>query len=196
MTSFMPKAISLHFHIIPEKPGYVINVETKKEYSLYDILTKILVYEDRVIYWFFNYGNELKKFQDAAFVVLQIAVSQIEGMEQYRKGQSSKKQSPQFFLSGMSRIFSLTTSETQQLTNADFYGQVRCGLFHDGMTRDKVIIEPDYNLPIEFKTDTIFIGPKKFFDAVYQDFINYIAELKNPANAQLRNDFEQFWDNR
>src|SRR6266446_5207747 len=100
-------AVSLNFKRYSDCPGVVIDFRTKREYPEHDIETKILVYEDRVKGWFFQYGQMLQKHHDAGFVVLQIALAQIEGIEQYRSGASSEGQSNKFLRSGLTRIFSL-----------------------------------------------------------------------------------------
>lgn len=185
-------AISLNFRKYPDRPGVVVDSRTGREYLIQDIETKILVYEDRVIGWFLQYGRILQQHHDAAFVVLQVALAQIEGVEQYRSGKSSKGKEGQFFRSGIKRIFSLTNSDDPWLEN--FYKLVRCGLFHDGMTRAGVWIENRFDQSLEFDGTHIRISPNKFFDAVSNDFAAYIVELR--ANAELRAAFQKKWDEK
>ena len=93
---------------------------------------------------------------DAGFVVLQIATAQIEGIEQYRRGKSSRNRSQGFFCDGLKRIFSLTAKDDTWL--CEFYDLCRCGLLHDGMTRGRVIIENDFPLPLEYKDNCILVS--------------------------------------
>ena len=44
------------------------------------------------------------------FVVLQIAMAQIEGIEQYYTGKSSENESAKFFIAGMKRIYPWLTA--------------------------------------------------------------------------------------
>lgn len=80
--------------------------------------TKILVYEDMVKTWFLEVGkylslkNKVKlngeefSTNEAGFVILQIAISYIEGNQQYREGKSSfPRDSENFFITGFRRIF-------------------------------------------------------------------------------------------
>ncbi len=187
-------AVSLNFKHYSRKPGIVVDSRTNEEY-IYDSLdTKILVYEDRVTGWFFHYGRHLQSHHDAGFVVLQVALAQIEGIEQYRQGQSSDNQSGRFFREGLKRIFRLDKSSDAWLKN--FYTLVRCGLFHDGMTRSQVWIENRFNVPLDYDGSHILISPNKFLNAVMEDFTHYIAELKNPLNVDLREAFQRNWDRR
>ena len=105
----------------PEGPTLDIN----------DIGTKILIYEDRVNGWFLDIARQLNAIADTGFVILSIAISYIEGNQQYREGCSSKNQSGQFFTRGMLRIF----DGLDESISSEIYKQVRCGLFHDGMTQ-------------------------------------------------------------
>jgi hypothetical protein len=157
-------AISPNFKIYADGPGVVVDFRTKREYLKNETQTKILVYEDRVTGWFLNYGRMLQEHHNAAFVVLQVALAQVEGIEQYHRGESSEGQSSDFFRSGLKKIFSLTDADDPWLW--DFYRFVRCGLFHDGMTRPRVLIENRFPRALEFDGKCIRISPNKFLDAV------------------------------
>ncbi len=181
-------AISLNFKAYSDRPDVVVDSRTKQEYPTGAVDTSILVYEDRVKGWFLDYGHMLQGHHNAGFVVLQIAIAQIEGIEQYRRGVSSHNRSKDFFCDGMKRIFSLTATDDPWLN--EFYDLCRCGLFHDGMTRDRVLIENRFPKALEYKDNCIRVSPNKFLDAVSADFSHYIEELKDPANEDLRVAFE------
>ena len=138
--------------------------------------------------------NEDFDTNEAGFVILQIAISYIEGNQQYRKGRSSKdgRESKAFFIDGLRRIFSLKGKHNKTLDN--FYQQVRCGLFHDGMTRKLVMIDGNYNEPIEISAKSIKINPYKFLRCIEIDFEKYIHDLKR--DAKLQKDFLKFWNER
>ena len=133
----------------------------------------------------------MKEHHDAAFVVLQIALAQIEGIEQHRRGASSKSDSSGFFRTGLKRIFSFDESADAWLD--EFYGLVRCGLVHDGMTRQRVDIDNRYPSALEYDGTWIRVSPNKFLDAVRSYFEEYIADLKDPNNADLRDAFRRKW---
>ena len=156
-----------------------------------NINTKILVYEDRVKEWFFEVGKRLKRDNEAGFVILQIALSYIEGNQQYRRGESSDRNSREFFKEGIKQIF----PELNQITNVDsmlnsFYKQVRCGLFHDGITGRFVTISGNFPEALEISDTEIKINPHKFLDKIIEDFDNYVSLLKDGGNSTLRNNFE------
>jgi hypothetical protein len=153
-----------------------------------NIETKILVYEDRVKAWFLDIANELKKNNEAGFIILQIAVGYIEGNQQFREGKESKSASEKFFIKGMSRIFKRRGKNYKSFLK-DFYKSVRCGLFHDGMTRGNVTISGQFKKDLRFSKREIKINPHKFLDTIYKDFENYIKQLKNKNNRKLRKNF-------
>ena len=159
-----------------------------------DIDDKIKIYERQVKGWFLNRASRFLRGKDNGFVILMIAISYIEGNEEFRNGVSSNGRSREFFVSGIRRIFSIE-AQTNQLN--DFYNQIRCGLFHSGMTRNKVIIIDDSNSQIiDFsENETIKINYRKFLHKIRIDFNRYLKILKNSENISERNRFDQMFSN-
>ncbi len=189
-------AVSPHFKQYSDRTDVLVDDRSQKEYPIYDVDTAILVYEDSVRGWFLSYGESLRKDQNAGFVTLQIAVSQIEGMQQYRRGESSESgkgtpgRSKDFFCEGMRRIFSLDQAADGWL--ALFYQSCRCGLFHNGMTGRMVVISREFAEAIEYVNHMIQVNPDRFFDAVKNDFETYVHELKEKKDTRLRDAFRKF----
>ena len=78
----------------------------------------------------------------------------------------------------------------------DFYDQVRCGLFHSGMTRHKVIINNTFDEVIDFtELGAIKINPKKFLTEINLDFDNYIQTLRVSTNQTERDKFSRMFTN-
>jgi len=155
---------------------------------------KIKIYERQVKCWFLNRASRLLRGKNNGFIILMIAISYIEGIEEYRSGESSNRRSNEFFKRGVQRIFSIE-GHSNQLD--DFYSQVRCGLFHSGMTRNKVIITDDDNSQIiDFsENETIKINYRKFLNKIRNDFNRYLKILKNSENITERNNFDQMFSN-
>ena len=196
-----------YFHWEPDDEGLIFDkrlvdkyleegkkpVDSGLDYNNVD--TKILIYEDRVKEWFLEIGNRLRKDNEAGFVILQIAVSYIEGNQQYREGTTSHRNSKSFFVKAMKRIF----PEIISISNIDsllesFYDQVRCGLFHDGMTKKFVTISKEYKIPLDISATDIKINPHKFLDKISEDLNRYISEIKDKSNLILRQKFENRWN--
>jgi hypothetical protein len=132
----------------------------------------------------------------AAFVVLSICFSYLEGVEQYMRGESSHMKSQDFFCDAAQRVFLGEASLTQgQL--ALLYRQARCGMFHDGMTRSGVIYDTSITRPLHVTNnesmDIIAFNPDLCLDAVRIDFESYISKLRDQANYQLRSKFDQMY---
>lgn len=174
---------------------YVENIQTKEKYQNC-LDTYIYVYENRVNKWFFDWGKAILKLdnnQNSGFVILQIAISQIEDVEQFRRGELSLDRSNTFFCDGIKRIFNISDNESEWLKT--FYSLFRCGLFHCGITRENVLIENTHKKAIEYdKTSNVFhINPILFLETVIKDFTKYICELKDKTNIKLRDNFEKKW---
>lgn len=158
----------------------------------YDINDKILIYERQVEEWFLNRSVGLCRRKSNNFVVVMIATSYIEGVEQYRKGRLSNGQSKQYFADGMRRIFQIQNISDYQLNM--LYKHLRCGLFHNGMSGDAVVLNRTLKSAVNFSNPgTIDINPRLFLVAVVQDFEQYINDLSNENNIELRNNFDRMF---
>jgi hypothetical protein len=155
-----------------------------------DINNKIKIYEDRVSGWFLEIAEQLKSDNEAGFVILSISIAYIEGNQQFREGKLSENSSRRYFVKGLRRIFDKENVPEDILK--DYYKQIRCGLFHDGMTGNKVIISGDFQDPLRYINGIIKINPHRFFDKIKEDFRNYIQDLKQ--NIELQKKFEKRFD--
>jgi hypothetical protein len=204
------------------KPGIIFDSKENQELPKDDIQTSVLIYEDRVKGYFFDQARKLLGLPSlnnedsdrfSAYTVLMIALSQIEGMQQYREGESSDRdkskgitsRSKESFNRGMTRIFNLGGENIEDLEK--LYSVARCGLFHDGFTKGLVYLALDFDnseyqeaLKIEkweYNTEKIRFGinPKLFLAEVEKDFDQYISDLRNssPEFDKLREKFNKLW---
>jgi len=198
----MPKQLRDYpIYIAPQIRGYkdrngqpiVFDERTNRNLDPNNIDDKIVIYERQVKDWFLNRASKLVNGNKNGFIVLMISISYIEGVQQYMNGQTSHNNSARFFREGIRRIFQL--NEQDNVLN-DFYSQVRCGLFHSGMTQNKVIISREYEQVIDFSEyNTIKINPKLFLREIRLDFNRYVRLLKNTNNNEERNRFSQMFSN-
>lgn len=158
--------------------------------SLNDVQTKVKIYEDRVDGWFLKIAEKLKQNNEAGFVILSVAIAYIEGNQQFREGKLSKNNSKKFFIRGIRRIFD--KENVPDNISTDYYSQVRCGLFHDGMTKSNVMISGEFTNPLSYNEGIIKINPNKFLNKVKEDFQKYLVELEN--NKILRSSFIKRFD--
>lgn len=176
----------------PDGPEVIDELNNRK-LNANDTDDKIIIYERQVKGWFLDRATRLKRGGlRNGFIILMIALSYIEGVQQYREGRPSTScESTAFFIKRLRCIFGLENTNSEIL--GDFYKEVRCGLFHDGMTRGKVIISNEYEQEIEFLDRDIKINYATFLDKIKFDFKQYIHDLKNPDNTELRNNFKSMF---
>lgn len=162
----------------------------------------ITIYERQVKNWFLNVAKEFKSqndILDSCFVKLMIAISYIEGNQSYREGRSSDRQSKAFFCRGLKRIVEQSGEYTISEAECEvLYGEIRCGLFHTGMTKDSIIISSEFEQPIQIIThngiDEIGINHQLLLDLVIQDFDNYINLLRNSNEVEAREKFSRMFN--
>jgi hypothetical protein len=171
-------------HVFDERSGRRLDAR--------NIDHKITIYERQVKDWFLIPATNLTKYKNKnkGFIVLMICLSYLEGIEQYRKGQNSNGQSKFFFVSVMERIY---PNKFQNHELEDFYSEARCGLFHNGMVRGRIIINNEFQKSIEFVESNIKISPSKFLKDIKEDFENYLQELR--TNEESRNTFDKMYSN-
>lgn len=169
-----------------------IDERNNRELDLLEIEDKILIYERQVQEWFLNKAKALIKRREYDFVVMMIATAYIEGVEQYRHGESSEGKSKKTFREGVKRIFELGGADNQKIDN--LYAHLRCGLFHNGMSGDLIVLNRKLREPIVFMDDGIIkINPVRFLDTVVNDFSNYIHELNFAEDEELRRNFDRMF---
>lgn len=172
----------------------LIDERSGRELNPSKIDDKIYVYQRQVDEWFLKRAARLCQREHNNFIVVMIAISYIEGVEQYRNGRLSNGRSKQYFLDGMKRIFRLNNVTDDQLET--MYKHLRCGLFHNGMSGDSVVLNTTLEDAIIFSNrGTIDINPKLFLNFIINDFNQYINELNNQNNTVLRNNFDSMFSN-
>ena len=165
------------------------------------------VYEDRLRGWLFDQAEQLVQGgPNACPAALALALSFVEGYEIFRRGEDSDRRSKEFFQAGFRRIFSRTQPSyppaALDLSASLIYKEMRCGLFHVGLTGPNVflgefaaplelILEEDTYRPVEIHVDV-----RKFLAAVKTEFSAYVARLRDagdPESIEIRAAFERTW---
>lgn len=166
---------------------------------------KIDVYEDRIKGWFLEPARilEEKGSGHAGFAILLLAVSFVEGYGILLRGEDSQRQSKIFFKAGLREMFKgLETRHSQKIVDKalnGIYEQIRCGLAHYGMTKEKVTLSGDYQNPIDVVFDAnknithIMVNPHRFLDKMEESLGEYIERLRDPEENVLRSNFEKAW---
>jgi len=171
---------------------------------------KIDVYEDRLKGWFLKPARSLLSEPNSELAVLQLALGYFEGYAIYRKGTDSRARSKEFFRQAFLEVFphskrakhlglDPTPIDLSKLVNV-LYEDARCGLFHDGMIRHRIVLAPS-SAPISVAShkttrdiSAIVIDPSKFLNAIEAHFKDYLSKLRDPNNKELRANFKAAWE--
>ncbi len=202
ITLIMPKKLrTTPIYIAPDIIGYldenssaIVKDERNENriLNVSNICDKIEIYERQVKEWFLLPAEKMLNGEgyNGNFAALMICLSYIEGVEQYVRGERSRGSSKLFFTTGMKRI---TQGRFRNSKLEELYDEARCGLFHDGMTRKRMILDNDLNQSIEFTDDSIKINPRRLFEEIKSDFDNYLDKLRREENNEYRRNFDNLY---
>lgn len=175
-------------NINEEGNSWVFDERTGEELNPREPHDKVKIYERQVKKWFLEPARNLVRYksENKGFIVLMICLSYIEGVEEYRTGESSRNRSEDFFRNGLNRIYPNRFTSNQF---SRFYREARCGLFHNGMVRGQIIINSSFEESLSFPDDdTIKVSPAKFLKDISDDFDSFLRTLREDSEALRRFD--------
>lgn len=163
---------------------------------------KILIFEDRVLFWHLEIAERLREqiesaengsdMQHAGFALLNLLFTYFEMIAQYSTGRSSDGRSKEAFREGVEEVFpgKFALPEIDAI-----YRQVRCGMYHSGFVKQGVLISGDYPdlLSVEQPTAGSYLvkaNPHKLSPHLNSHFRGVIGMLKDHANGAQRSNFE------
>lgn len=161
---------------------------------------KIDVFEDRVKGWQLDIAQQCADhIHHSGFAVLDIVCSYFEMIAKFQDGFAASGKSKKYFKKGVYSVFpSLRNNPSQALDKLliKLYEDVRCGLYHSGITGRGIALSGDFKYSIEFTSppDTVNINPHRLVPDLSQHFQSYIDQLRNPKNQDLRKNFESRFD--
>lgn len=187
--------------MMPQKLSPKYDTTKLQEPTLEDYID---VYEDQIDGWYLSYAKRMHSDEHAGFAALQIVFSYFEGHAVFYRGEDSNGQSKRFFHNAFLSVFPELrtyggiTPELLDRTISSMYEDGRCGFFHSGITRKRFMLrdgEPIIRIEIDPSTRQqvvgVFLDRRKFVDRVCQHFETYIARLRDPAETELRANFEK-----
>jgi len=179
---------------------------------------KLDVFEDQFRNWYLAHARALANptypsSQHAGFAILAIIGVYFEAIASFMKGESSDGRSKEFFRSGFAEVFPTLLGQAEGHGFADpaeqikkladaFYQEVRCGIFHESMTRRTVVITSGDTPPLQMVADRtskvlkIEVNPFRLVGVVENHLQNYLSKLRDETNIDLRCRFETEWDRR
>lgn len=192
----------------------VEDLRTNTRLRVNNIEDKIKIYERQVKEWFLKKASYSMRGKNYGFIGLMVCLSYLEGVQQYREGETSEENlrryqrnrdnrgntenelfgSKGFFVKSLIRIY----GNEYTIPNLKlFYKQARCGLFHDGMTKDMIRYRYDYPQALDFSVEgLIMVNPKILLKDIKKDFNKYLKELRTVTNTELRTNFYNMYTHK
>jgi len=202
-------------------PPFPLKVSPKYEITKLQsgkIEDKIDVFEDQIKGWILDHALWLVDMsyagaRHAGIAALMLVSTYFEAFAEFDQGVSSDGKSGKFFRHGFLSVFPETRDMAAKSAGnkaeraikqvaAALYGQLRCGLFHEGMIGNKVVLT-DGASPLRIfwnqqteQVVTIIINPQRFALRIRDAFEEYIRRLRDANQKEARAAFERFWDTR
>lgn len=135
--------------------------------------------------------------------MLQIILAYFECHSIFYKGKDSRNHSSEFFKDAFLSVFPNIKDFSEDIVDQIIdvmYKDGRCGLFHIGMTRSRIILsdgKPVFRIDIDESKNilnVIYIDRYKIVDAVENHLERYVTKLRDPQNIELRNNFKKAWE--
>lgn len=164
------------------------------------------VFEDRIKNWLLEPAKKLIGVPIDRVPAFCLLLTYFEGILIFIKGQDSKDKSAHFFREAFIDVFKSSGLKEAILGRiADvLYKEGRCGFFHDGMFRAKLLFKELKNKDMlvtvpkvnrkpdeEGKIQSIVIDPCKFYAVVERHFNSFINQLRDESNISLRDSFKE-----
>ncbi|MBN1991948.1 MAG: hypothetical protein JW953_04545 [Anaerolineae bacterium] len=157
---------------------------------------KIEVFADRVRGWQLEVAQEVSdKLGYSGFAVLHIVMSYFEMIAKFREGFTERGKSRHFFREGIYWVFPELQDHLSELSDTvldQLYEEVRCALYHGGITAHTVMLTGDIETALAFSEDgsLVVINPHRLVPALSAHFEAYVHDLGNPKKDELRRKFE------
>ncbi len=157
---------------------------------------KIDVFEDQVLGWLVTPAKMMGSSQHSGFAMLAVTLAYFEPVGQFLEGKAGKSEA-QFTL-GMKAVFPAMAS-ADPILFSELYNQLRCGMFHRGITKGKVrVARGTMNQLVFFRSPTqvtaIIVDPWRLLEAVELHVKEYANQLRYGADVVLRHNFERWFE--
>jgi len=163
------------------------------------------VFEDRVKYWLLEPAKVLLKTKNGDISSLCLLLTYFEGITIYLRGKDSKNKSKAFFREGFVEVMRSSGINDDLLGRAAdlIYSDARCGFFHDGCFRSRILVSPDasHDLIITLPKkngiidkhgdiESIIINPNLILSALENHFEHYLRKVRDVSNKEIRANLE------
>lgn len=180
----MPLAISPHF----------TTEHFREPLSIED---KISLFSDRVRGWQLDIAEYLESHPHAGFAILSIVSSYFEMFAKYEAGYTLETASKKYFKEGLKSVLGPHTQPTGSIPDRALsllYEEVRCGMYHAGITGPRVRLSGSTAAAIVLQGEAVTVNPHQLVMILQDHFSRYVSQLLDPANDQRRRNFEARFD--
>lgn len=157
-------------------------------------LLAIDIFYERIKERFLDPIDCIEDHDYSGFAVIALDCLLIEMLEQFRVGigRTPSGKSKEFFMNfltetGLGVYFDHRKAQL-------FYRQIRCGILHQAELRGSSKILTDESLPlVEYSPDNrgLIVNRRRFHRTLMDVFEQYLTDLKNPENEELRRRFHR-----
>jgi hypothetical protein len=160
---------------------------------------KIEIFGDRVLHWQLVPAQIMvEQIPHAGFAALHVLMNYFESIAKFRDGFTEDGQSKEYFKNGFIWVFPEIENLPEDFNISKLidliYYQVRCGLYHTGMTGLAITISADIEFPIQINPQGIIINPHKIFVPIVSHLHKYLEFIRDPKNLDQRIKFEKRFD--
>jgi hypothetical protein len=159
---------------------------------------KIDVYEDQILGWLIAPAKLMLNHQHAGFAILTLALTYFEPLGQFLPGESSR--SVDCFKRGFFSVYPNAPSIDDSVIGV-LYDQLRCGMFHRGITKALVQITQNQGASIVVRqgsgseVTSVIVNPWSLLTDIEMHVKTYCAALGDPADPRRRA-FNSWFDAR
>lgn len=165
-----------------------------------DWLQGIDIFIDRIEGRFLTPISMMEKYEYAGFAVMALDCLLIETLQQFIEGKPStprrKGEVKSYFIKFLVNRFGEPFDNDEKMAEM-FYDQIRNGLLHSAEVKKDSRIRKDSDLPIAKYTEQktgLVINRDKFHSRLKQVIQQYVNDLKDNKNIELRNNFREKMD--
>lgn len=155
--------------------------------------TAIDIFADRIYGRFIKPIDVIKGYEYAGFAVIALDCLLIETLQQFKEGLSKSQKSGGAFVRFLTESSFKSYFDGKKATL--FYKQFRCGILHQAETKESSIIRIDSPL-VNYSDDKkgLVINRCLFHKQLVTELENYISQLQDPSNKDLRMKFKRKMD--
>lgn len=163
------------------------------------------VFEDCIKSWVIEPACVLLGMPHGFVAAMCLLLTYFEGYSIYRRGEDSRGRSKVFFREGFRDVFRNVTVDPALIDRVSdvLYGDARCGFFHDGMLRERILFSEQFDAEFVVTVPkvsgkpaqtgaiaSILINPRSFCRTVATHFVDYVWALRDVKNTALRANFK------